>query len=313
MNKNNHRIEIEATAAILVALIFWSVGPIFIKYLAGYLDSWTQNFLRYCTACLFWLPFLILAFKKKQLDRKVWRVALWPAVVNIVLQSLWAMAFYYINPAFMNLLAKSSIFWIAVFSIFLFAQERPLLKSVVFWSGLGLSIIGVTGVLIFKQDFAAAGTLKGVALALSAAFMWGVYTVLAKIAFKDIDSRWGFSVISIYTVLGLGLLALLFGEVGQCLQMSLCPWMCVVISGILSIAFAHVLYYAAIKRIGATIPTLVLLATPFTVLLISRVVFKESFSGLQWLFGIVLLIGAALAIWAQRDLNPQSNQTPDDY
>lgn len=290
------------TLAALGALCCWSVGPNTIKYLSGYLDSWTQNFLRYSVACLFWLPFLLHSIGAKRLDARVWRLAIIPAAANVIMQSIFARAFYYIDPAFMTLLGKSSLFWITGFSLIFFPQERSLLKSGRFWAGLTLGVIGVAGVLCFKEDFAATRTLTGVVLALSMAVMWAVYTLSAKIAFKDIDSRHGFSVITIYTVAGLGLLAFGFGEPGRCLHLGVPQWWIVVLSGITSIAFAHVLYYSAMRRIGATIPALIVLAQPFTILPISHMVFDESLTILQIISGVILLSGSALAIWAQQDL-----------
>jgi len=296
------RVDFSATFACIGALSFWSLGPIFIKYLTGYLDSWTQNLLRYSVACLVWLPFLFFSIRTKRLDTRVWRRAVAPAVANVVMQSLFAYAFYYIGPAFMVLLVKSSIIWIAGFSLILFPEERTLVKSKRFWSGLVLSMTGVIGVMCYKEDFAAAGTLTGIVITLAMAFMWAVYIVSARIAFKDIDSRHCFSVISIYTVGGLCLLALLFGQIGDCVKMGAWPWACVVISGATAIALSHTLYYAAMRRIGATIPSLVMLAQPFIVLAISYVVFRESLNVFQLLFGIVLLAGSGLAIWAQEHL-----------
>ena len=124
----------------------------------------------------------------------------------------------------------------------------------------------------------------------------------AKICFKDIDSRTGFSVVSIYTVVGLFVLAFLFGKPFECTEMGAMPWISVVVSGITGIAVSHVMYYTAMKRIGATIPSMAMLVTPFTVLALSRVVFGESLNAFQWIFGLVLLVGCGLAIWAQRDL-----------
>ena len=299
---NIRKIDTPATFACIGSLICWSVGPIFIKFLTGHLDVWTQNLLRYSTACLFWLPFLLFAVRKKRIDNRVWRRAVLPAAANTIMQSFWAGAFYYINPAFMVLLMKSSIIWIAAFSLVFFAQERGLVKSKRFWLGLVLCVIGVVGVTLFKGDFAATETITGIVIALAAAFMFGVYTVSAKIAFRDIDSRNSFSVVTIYTVAGLCILALIFGKPADCVEIGLWPWACVVISALVSIAFSHVLYYAALKRIGATIPSLVLLSSPFIVLAISSVVFGESLNGPQWLFGVVLLVGSALAIWAQQHL-----------
>jgi len=300
---NIRKVDFSATAACIGALSFWSLGPIFIKYLTGYLDSWTQNLLRYSVACLVWLPFLLFSIRTKRLDRRVWRRAIVPGAANVVMQSLYACAFYYIGPAFMVLLGKSSIIWIASFSLIFFAEERTLVKSKRFWSGLAFSAMGVIGVLYCKEDFAAAGTLTGIAFSLAMAFMWAVYIVSARIAFKDIDSRHSFSVISIYTVAGLCVLAVLFGRIGDCVKMGAWQWACVVISGATAIALSHTLYYSAMRRIGATIPGLVMLAQPFIVLAISSVVFRESLNVFQLLFGVVLLAGSGLAIWAQEHLN----------
>lgn len=301
-NDSHSRFNVWGTLAAVGSLCCWSIGPNTIKYLSMYLDSWTQNFLRYSVACLFWLPFLLFSIRTNRLDARVWRLAIIPAAANVIMQSIFARAFYYIDPAFMTLLGKSSLLWITGFSLIFFPQERSLVRSGRFWAGLTLAAIGVAGVLCFKKDFAATGTLTGVVLALAMAVMWAVYTLSAKIAFKDIDSRHGFSVITIYTVGGLGALALGFGEPGRLLHMAAPQWGIVVVSGITSIAFAHVLYYTAMRRIGATIPALIVLAQPFTILPISHVVFGESLSFLQIISGVILLSGSALAIWAQQDL-----------
>ena len=295
-------VDVSATLACLGALSFWSLGPIFIKYLTGYVDSWTQNLLRYSVACLFWLPFLVLSIKTKRLDHKVWCRALIPGMANILMQSLYAAAFYYIGPAFMVLQMKTNIIWIGGFSLIFFSEERALVRSKRFWIGLTLSVVGLIGVMYHEVELAEARIITGIIVAQAAAFMWGVYTISVKIAFSDIDSRSGFSVISIYTVAGLAVSALLFGKVETAVQMGAWQWACVVISGVTAIALAHTLYYAAMRRIGATIPSLVILAQPFIVLAISYVVFGESMNIFQLLFGIVLLIGSGLAIWAQQHL-----------
>jgi drug/metabolite transporter (DMT)-like permease len=299
---NIRKFDVTASLACVGVLSFWSSGPIFIKYLTWYLDSWTQNLLRYAVACLFWLPFLFFSIRKRQFDNATWRRAVVPALANVIMQSLCAAAFYYLGPAFTVLLANTSIIWVAGFSLIFFAEERVLARSKRFWLGLSLSILGMVGVLCFKKDFAAVGTITGVVLALAQAFMWAVYMIAVRIAFRDTDSRSGFSVISIYTLAGLCVFAMLFGRVGDSVKLGIGQWAVVVISGVLSIALAHVLYYAAMRRIGATIPALVVLAQPFMVLAISRTAFGESLNGFQLLFGLVLLAGSALAIWAQQHL-----------
>ncbi len=308
MNTQNYRkFDVPATLACIGVILCWSMGPIFIKLLTKYTDVWIQNLLRYAVSCLFWLPFLLAARKKGLIDKCIWRRALLPACANIIMQSCWAGAFYFIDPTFMNLIIKTTVIWIAVFSLILFPEERPLLKSIRFWAGAALSIAGVLGVIIFRQEgFTSKTTLLGIIITLSAAMMWGVYTVSVKIAFKNIDSRYGFSAISIYTVAGLAVLALVFGDIKDCTALGLKPWMYIIVSSLLSIAFSHVLYYFAIKRVGAIIPALSLLVVPFIVFLLSSRVFGESLTIYQWIFGVILLAGSTFAIWSQKHLTPRA-------
>ena len=184
-----------------------------------------------------------------------------------------------------------------------FLDERPLVKSKRFWLGMILSVAGVTGVMYYKKDFAAAKTITGIFLALGASLAFAVYAISAKIVFKKNDSRQAFSVISIYTTLGLAVLAFTFGDVKSSLALNAWQWECVIISSITGIALGHTLYYAAMRRIGATIPSLLLLAQPFLVLAISHIVFEESMNVPQLLSGAILLTGSAIAIWAQEHLS----------
>ena len=296
------KIDMVATAATLGALCGWSLGPIFIEYLTAYVDSWTQNALRYTVACIFWLPVLFHFYRTGRLDRRTWRRALLPALANVTMQSIWARAFYYIAPGFLVLLSKTSILWVAGFSLLFFRDERPLAGSRRFWVGLLLSLAGVFGVLYFQEDFSAAGTVIGIIIALVTGFMWAVYTLSVKVSLHDIDSRCGFAVISLYTVAGLWVGAVAFGAPQECASMGLRPWIATVFSAIVAIALAHVFYYTAVKRIGATIPMLVILAQPFVVFSISSVVFHERLGTLQLLSGVVLLAGSGLSVWAQQHL-----------
>lgn len=304
------RIDTSGTSACLGAVFFWALGPIFIKYLTGYTDSWTQNALRYSAACVFWLPFMAYIVWRGGFPRRTWRRALVPALANMAMQSLWAAAFYYLAPGFLTLLTNTSILWVTGFSLVLFPQERPLIRSPRFWLGLGLSLGGLLGVLYFKEDFSAAGTRLGIVIALSEAFLWGVYAVSVKIALRDIDSRTGFSVISLYTTAGLWICAALLGHPRQALHLNLPAWAAVVVSAITAIALAHVLFYAAIRRLGTTIPMLVVLSQPFIVLGMSRIFFHERLNTMQMLSGLVLLLGAAASIWAQQHLKAQPLPQP---
>lgn len=301
-NLLRHRLHWVGPLACLGALVFWSIGPILIKYLAGYLDSWTQNALRYNTATVILLPMLILAARRGTLDHRVWRLALVPSLANVIMQVFWASMFYHLNPAFAVLLHKTHVLWIAGLSMLFLPEERALLRSPRFWLGLVLALTGVGGVLYCSPDFAVSGSARGIALALVGAMFWAAYAISIRVYLREVNAQSSFSVVSLYTGAGLAIAAVCFGDVGQCMSLSLRLWGILVLSSFLGIACGHVCFYAAIRRLGSTIPALVILVQPFTILLMSILIFDETLSMAQALFGIILILGAASAIWAERDV-----------
>ncbi len=297
-----HRLHWIGPLACAGALVFWSIGPILIKYLTGYLDSWTQNALRYNTAALFLLPMLLFSMRQGTFDHRIWRMAVVPSIANVIMQGFWAAMFYHLNPAFAVLLSKTNVFWVAAFSMLILPEERGLLKSVRFWLGLVLAMMGVVGVLYHSPDYAASGSVRGIVFALVGAVSWAIYAVSVRVCLKEVNSLSSFSVVSLYTGVGLAIVALFLGDIHQCLDLDLKRWGILVLSSVLGIAFGHVCFYAAVRRLGATIPSLVILVQPFTILLMSMLIFGEALSMIQGLFGILLILGAASAIWADKDL-----------
>jgi drug/metabolite transporter (DMT)-like permease len=287
---------------------------LFIKYLTGYVDLWTQNLLRYVAACLFWLPFLLAEARAGRVPKIVWKRAILPFLPNIVTQNLWAAAFYYINPGFASLLSMTAFLWVIILSVIFFADERRLLGKRQFWLSILLSIVGLAGVMFFHPDFAIATpggpeftisfTLIGIAIILLYGLLWGFYGVAVKIAFRDIDSRTGFSVVTIYTVVAMFILTFFMGRPEKCLEMPALGWISTVVSGILGIAIGHVLYYTSIRRLGSTTPSLVQLAQPFIVVVISYFVFSELFNIPQLIFGVILVAGSATAILSEKGQEP---------
>jgi drug/metabolite transporter (DMT)-like permease len=186
-------------------------------------------------------------------------------------------------------------------SMILFKDERQLIKNRRFQISIILCVIGVAGVMLSNPTLAKSYTITGIIIILLYDFVWGFYAVAVKASMRDTDSRIGFSIISLYTVAGLAIPALLFGRPAECLELSLASWAAVIVSGIIGIGLGHVFYYVSIRRLGATISSLVLLSQPFAVIVLSYVLFGESLSVLQWVFGIILAAGSALVILSKKE------------
>jgi DME family drug/metabolite transporter len=302
MNKSTPRMLTSlGTLCCIGTLMCWASAPLFIKYLTGYLDLWTQNLLRYAAACLFWLPVLLIAAKKGQLPKAVWKRALLPFIPNIFMQNLWTAAFYHIDPGFASLLSTTAFLWVIILSVIFFADERRHLSSRMFWISIILSICGLMGVIFFNPAFTLSYTIIGISVTLLYGLLWGIYAVSVKVAFRGIDSRIGFSVVSLYTIVPLFILMMLMGEPKKCLELSFNGWNAVIISGITGIALGHVFYYISLRRLGPTTPSLVQLAQPFIVVIISYFVFGEKLSVPQLVFGAMLVTGSAMAILSKKD------------
>jgi len=73
-------------------------------------------------------------------------------------------------------------------------------------------------------------------------------------------------------------------------------------SAFVGIAAAHGMYYVAIQRLGVAVSALALMLTPFVSLLGSWFYLGEKFSALQWIGGLTLIAGAALAILSRQEM-----------
>jgi len=302
MKPQTSPIHWSALGALAASLGCWAVAPLFIKYFTGFFDAYTQNFYRYSIAAMFWMPLLVVSIRRGGMDRTIWRLAFWPAMANILMQTCWASSLYYLEPGMHMLVARSTIAFTPLLGFILFPDERRLIRSKGFWIGVVLSSLGAVGVMVFKENFTARGTLIGVGYALGSSFLWGVYSALVRKKLRPKDPRLSFAVISIYTTLGCGLIMLLLGRPGAILNASASTWGLLIISAVLGIGIAHVFYYRAIHGIGVSIAAGLLLSLPFLTGALSWFVFGEVLNSRQWLSGIVLVAGGISLILSHRHM-----------
>jgi drug/metabolite transporter (DMT)-like permease len=295
-------IDLAGSLAVFATAVNFVIVPLLTRYLTGYLDTWTQNAFRYATAFVVWAPFVLVRVRQGRIPRRIWTRAIVPTVLNLVQQVLLTAGFYYIDPAFASLLGKTSLIWIMLFAMIVFPDERALLRNRLFLTGVPLCVAGAVGVMVLQRGFSTGGTAIGIVLTLGCALSWGAYTVSARYFLRDYDPRTAFAVIAVYTTIALFALALLLGDPLHGLRMPLAGWAAVSVSGFAAIAVGHVLYFVAIKRIGATITALFLLITPLGVYGVSARTFGETMNLAQGLSGIVLLAGAGLVLWSQKSL-----------
>ncbi|HOX36746.1 MAG TPA: DMT family transporter [Candidatus Brocadiia bacterium] len=306
MNNNGGR-DGAALFAAAGATLCYGATPVFIKYFTGYLDAWTVNGLRYSVGALFWLPFVILVSRKGHCGTEIpngydgirpvagiWKAALIPAAINCAGQVGWGLTPYYLDATVIGFVYKLHFLFTILCGFALIRAERPLARDPWFWAGTVVCIAGV--VLMFARNLGASGSSSatGMALLIAATALFGAYAVAVKQCVGAYPARLSFGVISLYTAAGLVTLMFLVGDFGRISTLQPRTWGFIVVSALIGIAFAHVLYYRAIQGLGAVISTGLMMATPFVTLLGAALFLGEKTTPLQLAGGLAVVAGGVM-------------------
>ena len=300
MARATGRISVVGTMCILGALICWGSVPLFLKHFTAYIDGWTANGLRYPLAMLVWLPWLVAMVRRGERPVRFYVRALVPAVVNLGGQCLWAWAPYFIDPGLLAFVIRLNVIWAIIGALLLFPEERGVLGSRAFWGGLALGVGGFSVIGYYGGALAGGTTGLGIVITVACSVLWGLYGVTVRWSMRGVDSREAFALIGGYTALGTMALMVGLGEPGRALAMPPASMGLLLLSAVVGVSAAHVLYYMAIARMGVSICSGASLLSPFLTAWASWWLYGEQLKEQQWLGGVALVVGAAGVLWAQQ-------------
>ncbi len=296
-------IDIRGTVALAAALLCWCVVPLMLRYLtASVPDGWTSNAVRYPLSAALYLPWLVAAARDRA-NRRLWALAVIPTLPNIVGQTCWAWSPYYIDPGLLMFIVRVSVVFAIIGAVILFPDERRLLRSGHFWTGLAMNVTGFLTVVLRACPGTGGVTVMGVLIALGCAVFWGAYVCSVRATIAGMNPLRAFAIVSLYTSIGCLALAPL-GRPSSLLKLNGFDAGILLLSAAIGIAAAHGLYYIAVQRLGASIPSTITTLTPFITAAGSSFLFHEILSWEQWAGGVLAAIGSALVIWSQRFLGP---------
>lgn len=304
-------------AALLAATVSWSLTAVFVKHFAALgIDGDTQNLFRYAAAALglwVWVPFVFGREVARAMTQ--WRIFLLPVAVNCVFQVIMVSSLYRVTiyPGFMSLLSQSAVLFTTVLAFILFREERPTILSRRYVIGCGLALLGVAGVMLFRQgarlDFG-----EGVTLILISSFLWAAYTVSMKPVVRQVNPIVAFTVVATYTAAFFLVLAVARSQPMQFFEVGFKGQFLVVLSGVLCISAAHSIYFVAVNKLGVAICGSFLLIQPLLTNMLSALVLSERLTQAQMASGVVLLAGAFLIVRARAagaQTKAQPTETPE--
>jgi drug/metabolite transporter (DMT)-like permease len=288
-------------------LCFGSV-PIFLRRLTEYLDPFTVNGVRYLTAALFWLPFVIVLRRRglregTKVDR-VWRDALIPLIPNLAGQILWAMCPYYVEASVIGFTIRLTFLFTIIFGFLLVAEERRLARSPLFYIGTLFCMGGVLAMYLAKALQSQEASAFGVGLVAVTAMCFGAYSVTVRRWLSHYPARLSFGVVSLYTSAGLLVVMFFFGDYGNLAALPGKGWAWLLVSAMLGIAFSHVFVYKAVHSIGPIVSSGMLMATPFVTYLGASIFLDEQMASAQFLGGLMVVIGGGLLVVTKARMSP---------
>jgi O-acetylserine/cysteine efflux transporter len=292
--------DVVAVICLLASIICWGVPPIMLRYMAEQHivpDGFTTNLIRYPVATIIYIPLLIIASRRGVRLGSFWKWALLPAGINIVGQTLFAIAPYYMHAGIMSFLLRLSTIWSTLLAFILFKDERFLARSPRFWLAAAMAIAGFTLMAIIGKGNIPIGRsdLAGIEIILICSIFWGLYDVTVRHTMGNLNPLLVFGVIGNYTSIGLALLGPA-GDPSSLKHLSATHWVFLIGSAYIGIAAAHVLYYVSLQRLGVAVSSVTLLLSPFVTMVGSSIYLREELSRIQWIGGILLIAGSTLAL-----------------
>ena len=133
MTQSNRSHDPRGVIYVVITLLGWSSVLLFLRHLAPFIDVWTANGWRYgmCAVALF--PFLFSKRAGNGVPRDIWLRAIPPALLNSVGQVCFGASVYFIEPGLAGFLLRVSLIGSTFGAFVLFADERALMRSRVFW------------------------------------------------------------------------------------------------------------------------------------------------------------------------------------
>ena len=300
-------LSLRGMLLLLTTATMWGMGPIFIKRFGDYYNVWTQNAFRYSCAAIILLTWMTLARKPLgNLSRAQWLKLALVTVTNVLMQTCYAAAYYFIYPSVGSLVTRINIVFVILLSFLIFHDERQVIRSPRFILGAMLALGGVSLVIV-GQDARLLANLHvtridfwlGISLVVGFAFFGSLYALSIKHAVRDIPPFVSFTHVSWMTALGLCLPMWIMGGMPDLWRQPLLPLGLMVLTAFLFIVVAHVCYYAALRDIKAVVSTSVMQLTPVITCVLSALVYGDRLTILQFAGGAMAIGGATLAALAQ--------------
>ena len=278
---------------LVFANVLWSLNYATTKFALGEWQPLAFSITRFAVAGVAFSLIVLVHEGSLRIERRDWSLVLACAAVGITLNQLsFNYSLIYTGAGNVALIMASAPAFAALFAAGL--RHEHVRRH--HWAALLVSLVGVT--LVVEGGAEIAGfTIKGDLLALGAAVTWAAYSVMLRPLF----SRYSAARLSAVIILA-GTVMLTPFAASQAVSQdyaSLSPlhiaaW---AYSAVFPLLVTNLLYFHALRHIGAARATLYMYLQPFLGAAFAALLLGETLSGLQLAGGVVIVVGVALGQW----------------
>ncbi|MBL8989972.1 MAG: DMT family transporter [Phycisphaerae bacterium] len=309
--QQGHPSRAAGITLIVATLLSWAAVPLFLRVFREWgLDAFSSNGWRYGISAAFWLPFLYVTWRRGRLPASLLAAAIVPFLFNAVGQTFFAWVFYILDPGFGTFIFRVQIVFVTIGAWLLFPAERGTLRSPRYWIGVAGVVLGSVGLVVFSGQAPRGATAVGIAVALASGALFAGYGLAVRYYVSQYHPVTAFGVICQYTAGGVlavmfamqALQPAAFGKVDAALPLSfdLWQWFMLVASAFIGIAISHVLYYAALTRLGVAVSVGIIQLQPVLTATTSSLIGWDRLNAAQWASGLVGVVGAIVMLTARR-------------
>ena len=281
--------------------------PVLLRHLTVSIDAWTANGFRYPLSAILYWPVLWHAYRTGRLSRDVLIRLRGPALLAFSGQVLWGLAPYYLSASAIGFYIRFALVWSVLAAVTLFPDERRLLGLPRFYIGLAFCVGGFVALSVAWIQSDADVSTWGVVIMLCCSCFFGLYAVSVRWHLRGMNPLVGFGVVAQYVSLGTLTAMIFWGTPSALMRLSYGNWTELIASSLLGIALGHFFLYTAVQRLGAAVTSGVQSITPFLTVAMAYVLLDEQMTVAKWVAGIVIVVGAAVLLSAQRRIARQTS------
>jgi drug/metabolite transporter (DMT)-like permease len=257
--------------------------------------------LRYGVASVIILLYLVIFHGRsisKQLGKIPWALPLVAGFAQAIASFLYMSTVQKTTAGLAAILFYTYIIWVAVWG-FIFIKERLKLSGVF---GIGLALTGLA--MLVGVSLGRTSTV-GLIMGLGSGLACSGYVMASNRILNKAEPIIVSALISVFTAIPLFLLGSATGTLK--IQISAAAWLACAVSGVFTV-IALFAFMAGMKRVGATVTSVLGTAEPVTTVVFSALLLSQKMTGLQLIGGMVLLIGAILVVTSKKRPEAGSQQ-----